>query len=114
MTPFGKAVRKERIERHMLLGEMADRLGITSSYLSQIESGKRVIPEGLPSRVAAMLDLDGVETANLNRLAIQSTGEFRIQAQTPRDRELANTFATELARLTPEQKTELERVFRKD
>ena len=47
MTDFAKALRILRIERGEVLKDMADKLGITSSYLSAIECGKRKIEHAL-------------------------------------------------------------------
>ncbi|NJM49720.1 MAG: helix-turn-helix transcriptional regulator [Sphingomonadales bacterium] len=40
MTPFGKELRRIRLDLEILAGEMAKSLGVSSSYLSQIEFGK--------------------------------------------------------------------------
>ena len=47
VTSFGKALRKLRIDRGMVLKNMADMLGVSSAYLSAIELGKRAIPDSL-------------------------------------------------------------------
>jgi HTH-type transcriptional regulator, competence development regulator len=45
VTPFGKFCRKLRIDNGELLKDMADKLGVTSSYLSAVENGKRSVPQ---------------------------------------------------------------------
>jgi len=45
LTPFGKFCRKLRIDKGELLKDMADKLGVTPSYLSAVERGKRNIPK---------------------------------------------------------------------
>jgi transcriptional regulator with XRE-family HTH domain len=103
MTPFGKAVRHLRIEHEMLLGSMADSLSVSSSYLSQIESGKKPIPPGFADRVAALMCLD------------LSMAEFKIQiadSAPASDRILAGELAHEFARLTPEAKDGIAKLLR--
>lgn len=115
MTPFGKAVRYHRIEREMLLGEMADCLGISSAYVSQIENGKRPIPQGYADRIANLFRLDAAQTAELHQQEIQSTTTFTINMEAgakPGDRVLANELATEFARLTPEAKRRIHKIVR--
>ena len=40
MTPFGKRLRKYRLDHDMIMKDMADNLGITVAHLSSIEHGK--------------------------------------------------------------------------
>lgn len=115
MTPFGKAVRHLRIEREMLLGEMADALGVSSSYLSQIESGKKPIPSDFPDRIARMMKLDPSAAANLRQQAAISMSEFKIMigdSAPASDRILAGELAHEFARLTPEAKDGIAKLLR--
>ncbi|WP_309460957.1 helix-turn-helix transcriptional regulator [Escherichia coli] len=44
VTSFGKTLRKMRIDRGMVLKNMADLLGVSSAYLSAIELGKSEPP----------------------------------------------------------------------
>ena len=46
-TPLGQFLRKLRISNNEVLADMAQKLGITSAYLSAIELGKRSIPKNL-------------------------------------------------------------------
>ena len=41
ITPFGKSLRNIRMDRGMLLKDMAQDLDVTSSYLSAVEVGKQ-------------------------------------------------------------------------
>ncbi|KQN24251.1 hypothetical protein ASF00_15465 [Sphingomonas sp. Leaf34] len=115
MTPFGKAVRHLRIEHEMLLGSMADSLSVSSSYLSQIESGKKPIPPGFADRVAALMRLDMIAAAKLRQEAALSMAEFKIQiadSAPASDRILAGELAHEFARLTPEAKDGIAKLLR--
>lgn len=115
MTPFGKAVRHLRIEHEMMLGEMADALEISPSYLSQIETGKKSIPVDLVDRIAILFGLSKSDTVALREEASKSMTDFRIRlsaAASTRDRLLANELAFEFARLTPEEKDRIQRIVR--
>ena len=50
-TPFGRFLRKLRIDNDELLGNMADKLGISSAYLSAVENGKKNVTGGLVESV---------------------------------------------------------------
>jgi transcriptional regulator with XRE-family HTH domain len=115
MTPFGKAVRHLRIEHEMLLGEMADALSVSPSYLSQIESGKKAIPSQFSDRVATLLKLDPSATTMLRQAAALSMAEFKIQLshEAPAsDKILAGELAHEFARLNPEAKAGIAKLLR--
>jgi HTH-type transcriptional regulator, competence development regulator len=115
MTPFGKAVRHHRIEREILLGEMAEGLGVGSSFLSQVESGKKPIPDGFVQRVAAFLQLDASDAAQLRQAADLSTREFRLrvpESSGAADRILAGELVQEFARLTPDAKASIAKILR--
>lgn len=115
MTPFGKAVRHLRIEHEMLLGEMADMLGVSSSYISQIETGKKQIPDGFVEKVAKLFQVVGADLIQLHAEAAKSMSEFRINvgsAASPKDRILANEIAMEFARLSPDAKEKIQSIMR--
>lgn len=114
MTPFGKALRKLRIDRELLLGDMAERLGISASYLSQIETGKKPIPDTFVERLRHRIHLSPEELENIRHQAVVSTNEFKIHLSAGADhsdRVLADAFATEFARLSPDAKDRIARVI---
>ncbi|AMO58131.1 helix-turn-helix domain-containing protein [Endozoicomonas montiporae] len=82
LTPFGKEVRKHRIEQDMTLKVMADGLDVSSALLSSIETGKRSITPGLVDRVVNFLNLDREGRFSLQQAADQSTQEFFLDVST--------------------------------
>lgn len=58
LTSFGKFLRKLRIDRGELLKDMADNLGVTSSYLSAVENGKRNVPQKWVKQLIEKYDLN--------------------------------------------------------
>ena len=65
MTEFGKEIRKLRIDRGEIMKSMADKLGITSAYLSAIECGKRNIPDNFIDQITSIYNLSKHEKAKL-------------------------------------------------
>lgn len=51
LTNLGKQTRKLRIDNEELLMDMANKLGISASYLSAIETGKRKAPKDLIEKI---------------------------------------------------------------
>ena len=114
MTPFGKALRKLRIDQELLLGEMAERLRISASYLSQIETGKKPIPDGFVDKLHTAFRLSDVELRDVRHHAVISTNEFKIQLgdrANASDKVLADALATEFARLSPDAKERIAKVI---
>lgn len=70
MTPFGQRLRQMRAERGILLKDMADALGVSPSYLSALEHGRRGVPTwALVQAVIAFFNIIWDEAEDLQRLA---------------------------------------------
>ncbi|WP_243015114.1 helix-turn-helix domain-containing protein, partial [Brevibacillus borstelensis] len=72
VTPFGKFCRKLRIDKEELLKDMADKLGVTSSYLSAVENGKRSIPQSWLHGISQIYELCDNQISELQN-AIESS-----------------------------------------
>ncbi len=51
LTNLGKQTKKLRIDNEELLMDMANKLGISASYLSSIETGKRKAPKDFIEKI---------------------------------------------------------------
>jgi len=70
MSPFGIKLRQLREKKGMTLTTMAKTLGITSAYLSQLETGKRGQPSAvMVDRICAILGLIWDDAEALKDLA---------------------------------------------
>jgi len=79
MTPFGHTVRSIRSTQGITLTELAIALGITPSYLSSLELGKRGrVPEKLVDKIADRLELSDRGRATLKILAQESDSVITI------------------------------------
>lgn len=98
LTKFGKELRRIRIEKSELLKDMADRLGVTSSYLSAVEHGKRDIPQNWIDRIVSLYSLGNqekkclVEAAKLSILSVK----INLKGKPDSTTELVNAFARKL------------------
>lgn len=117
MTPFGARLRALRKERNITLTEMAEALGVSPSYLSALEHGRRGRPTWqLVQRSIEYFNVIWDEADELVRLAEVSDPRVVIDTAglDPQATELANrlarristldgkTVADLLARLAPE------------
>jgi transcriptional regulator with XRE-family HTH domain len=75
LTAFGIALRKLRLDCGEILKTMADKLEISSSYLSAIEVGKRNVPEDFISRLSALYHLDAEKIRELEAAKLESQKE---------------------------------------
>ena len=66
-TQLGQFLRKLRIGNNEVLADMAQKLNITSAYLSAIELGKRSIPENLFSNLVEMYQITKEGEAELQK-----------------------------------------------
>lgn len=71
LTAFGKILRKLRIDSGEILLTMAARLGVTASYLSAVETGKRGVPDNWVDRLMALYCLDEQTKSELQEAALQ-------------------------------------------
>jgi transcriptional regulator with XRE-family HTH domain len=66
-TPLGQFLRKLRISNNEVLADMAQKLGITSAYLSAIELGKRSIPKNLFADLIELYSISKDEEVELQK-----------------------------------------------
>jgi DNA-binding Xre family transcriptional regulator len=69
LTPFGKQLRKHRIDKWARLIDMADFIGISPSHLSGIEVGKRKLTDDILLKICDCLKLTPGEKDYLAKLS---------------------------------------------
>ena len=102
LSEFGIALRKIRLDRQLLLKEMAEALDVTSAFLSSVETGKRKVPKDFVSKLCSLYNLTSVECDTLERASAMTQQEIRISMEnaTRSQRELAFSLAKALDDLT--------------
>lgn len=73
LTPYGKILRKIRIDRGEILAIMAGKVGVSPAYLSSIENGDREIPGDLSDKIGSKYclsekDLEALKKAEAEQL----------------------------------------------
>ena len=110
LTPFGKMTRKIRKEKGLLLRDMAKAVGVTSGFLSMVETGRKQVPNDLVSRLVGAFDLPNRAASELQRAAALSAREYKLRLQenpTRIDRELAESLQRNFAKMTPLKKKQI-------
>lgn len=102
LTPFGKQVRKLRIDGNLKLADMATYLRVTPSYLSSIETGRKPVNEEIVRGTIEFFRQHGIEALELRALADQSQKVVSVCHLLERERETV----VALARRFPQSKDE--------
>lgn len=105
LTPFGKELRKLRIDRGVSLKDLSTRLGIPASYASAVETGGKNPTSDYVSRVGQALELTEAETQILSTAAAKSrsTTKIELKGTSERHRELAQAFARKFPHLDDDE-----------
>jgi transcriptional regulator with XRE-family HTH domain len=95
ITPFGKTVRRLRMDKGLRLLDVANRLGKTPSYVSAVETGKRTVTDGFAKAVATAMGLSPSETEEVMRAAIRTRADVTLSFDQlgSEERELVAAFA---------------------
>ncbi|CZO93605.1 helix-turn-helix transcriptional regulator [Legionella pneumophila serogroup 1] len=115
LTPLGKQIRKYRLDKEIILSQMAHELDVSSAYLSSIETGKRNISSDLIEKMISFFELDKSEAEHLRDLAAQSQHTIKLPLDNASNssRELVAAFARNFSSLTPEQVNKIKKILEK-
>jgi transcriptional regulator with XRE-family HTH domain len=99
LTEFGKILRKMRIDCGEFIKHMADKLGCTASYLSAVETGKRVIPEEWVDKIIEIYNLNSIAAQELRNAAVAEAKTVKVDITNlfGSKRETAILFAREFS-----------------
>ncbi len=78
LTKFGQFIRKLRIDLAMNLGDMAEKLSVSPSYLSAVETGKKKITNDLLVQISSAFTLSQVQANEMYLAAVDSKTEEKI------------------------------------
>lgn len=116
ITPFGKELRKLRIDADEILLNMADKLGITAAYLSSIENGKRDIPKDFIKKISSVYSLSKDQIKVLETAMIETQQKivmtFPEECKENKDFiETALLFARDISKLSKDQLREIRKIL---
>ena len=115
VTKLGIALRKIRLDRQELLKDMADRLKVSSAFLSAVETGKKRPPANFIDRICSAYELSEDEKKELQLAADMSLDEIKIDLtdSSSMQRQAAVSFAKALNDLTDDEISKIMRIFSK-
>ena len=79
LTDFGKFIRKYRIDKGLVLKQMADALEVSSAFLSGVETGSKPLPIDIEKKIASLFPFTKEEKQSL----YQAADKTRKQVATP-------------------------------
>lgn len=116
LTPFGKFSRKLRIDNGELLKDMADKLGVTSSYLSAVENGKRNVPHEWIDKISDLYSLSAEDRNDLMQAvhASQKVVKIDFEGISSEDRNIILALAREFKSLDEGDKAKIKDILLKN
>ena len=114
LTDFGKMCRRIRLEVNENLGDMADNLGMKSSFLSAIENGKKNVPKTLCEAIKEKYSLSVNEYNQLIEAAEVSKKQIKItmEGMNSNDRNLVLSFARKFEELDNSEKEKIMKILK--
>jgi len=110
-----KYLRKLRIDHDEKLSQMAEKLEVSSSYLSLIESGERSVPRNFIEKLCKAYDLTLNDKEKLDFLSATAPQQgflwVDIASLSPDDQKLMFRFSRSIKTLSNIQKKEIEAVL---
>lgn len=102
-TKFGRELRKIRVYRDENLTHMAQKLKISTAYLSAIENGNRPIPEDLINKIKDSYMLKEDEIKELEKSKIETSDTITLDLSNLNDKQKDLIYV--LTRKLPELKS---------
>lgn len=95
ITSVGRFLRKLRIDNGEILRDMAEKLNVSSAFLSAVENGKKKVPEAWLSKLQELYSLTSERMEDLKTAIVESsdTVELNIRNASDANRQLAVSFA---------------------
>lgn len=115
LTPFGRELRKLRIDHSETLSDLAEVLGLSVAFLSAIETGRKNIPGEFLDQITAHYNLNHHEYTKLSRLIELSQREVKLSLDRKSDevRSFVTQFARHFSELSDEERQKIKQVLDK-
>lgn len=97
VTSIGKFLRKLRIDNCEILKDMADKLNVSSAFLSAVENGKKKMPHKWKEELSVLYSLTAIQIEELENAIVDTNSllTINLNSATPDNKMLAISFARE-------------------
>lgn len=116
ITALGKELRILRMDEGEKLKDMAEKLNMSSAYLSAIENGNRKPTETMLSTITEVYRLSEDATSRMRQAFIRSIDELTLAMNKATDaqKDLGMCLARELNNLSQQQIEAIQKILQKD
>lgn len=113
ITETGKFLRKLRIDRSEKQKDMADRLNVSVSFLSAVETGKKNMPSLWKTRICDIYELTDIQKCEfMNAIAkTRKTVEISLTDLNNVKRETVILFAEKIEKISDEQAERIRKII---
>ena len=113
VSNLGRLLRKIRIDNDEILKDMADRFGVTASYLSAVENGKRAFPGSWETIIHDSYCLNEHQKKELRSAIIESVESINMDVADSNyaNKEVAFTFARRITDLPAGKLEEIRKIL---
>lgn len=116
MTEIGKFLKKLRIDNDEILLSMAQKLGVTPSFLSAVELGKKKMPYEWNVKIRSIYQLTPSQEDALDEAISASEKAVMVDLEnaSPGARKIAVSFARSFSDLTDEQLDSIKKLMKSE
>ena len=115
LNSIGEFLRTIRMQNGEILKNMAEKLNVSSAFLSAVENGKKKMPADWEMKLKEIYNLNEEEIEKL-KIAVLESGEkveINIKDVSPKNRDLAIVFARSFGELEDDAADAIKRILNK-
>lgn len=112
-TEFGKAVQQLRQLAGLTLFEVAEKMGMSTAFLSAVENGRKRVPDDFVEKLGRAVPAAQAQSGVLESLANQARKQvvLPLPAASRQDADLATALARKFNNLSDEQKARIRAIL---
>jgi HTH-type transcriptional regulator, competence development regulator len=114
-SKFGKELKMLRLKNDEILKNMADKMEMSSAYLSAIELGKRKVPDDFIEKLTKAYQLNQLQVNEINNALNEHEGKIEIILNNvdPEKKEMAMIFARTFENMGSEKAKQIIEMLKK-
>lgn len=114
LTSLGIFLRKLRLEQGEVLKDMADKLGVTVSFLSAVENGKKHMPSSWNNKLCKIYSLDANAQESLTSAIAdaEESIELNFAGISNQNKEIAVSFARKFSEFDDEELEKIRQILK--
>lgn len=114
LTSLGIFLRKLRLEQGEVLKDMADKLGVTVSFLSAVENGKKRMPSSWNNKLCKIYSLDAKAQESLTSAIadVEESIELNFAGISNQNKEIAVSFARKFSEFDDEELEKIRQILK--